>query len=687
MTPTPVVSREAQSPVLALDDPAAADPACAGAKAAAIARARAAGLPALTGFVITTEAVHDRAAAVAASRDRWRELSDDGRRALVVRSSSAIEDTAASSMAGRFTTVVGVTGWDAYVDAVDRVCESAEFVARTEGLPLSAVPIAVLVQPLLSPRVAGVLFGVDPVTGRSDRRVIAAVRGVPEQLVSGTESGSRYEVDARGRPRHVDLGPDRVRLHRRDLRRLVDLAARCAAVFGGPQDIEWAVDADGSVVLLQSRPVTTALTGTPAGPVYGPGPVSETFPDPLTQLEQDLWVDPLGRALGEVLDLVGRVPAGRIHDAPLLVTVDGRVAVDLDVFEVRHGGVSGRIRALRSAWRVGRLRLALLDLADAEIDAADAALAELPAPSTLSARQLVAGLERLRSALGSLHGHEMLVGMVLEPGSARSSGQSVALRVLSRAREEGVPEAEIPVRFPVVLALVPPAIGGDGRLPGEVAVPEWVAGPEDAASTAREALRLRVRWTQEATVRYARALGERLAVTGAIGSPEDVAHLRLEDLEAVVRGLSVALAPSAPPPSPPLPARFRLSDTGRPVELRPRHRSRAGTGAGGGSGAGPVRLDPDAVVDGDVLVVRTLDTRLAPVIPRLGGLVAETGSVLAHLAILAREAGLPTVVALPGATTRWPEGTLVRVDGLAGTVELVDDPRALAASTDGRDAR
>ena len=71
-------------------------------------------------------------------------------------------------------------------------------------------------------------------------------------------------------------------------------------------------------------------------------------------------------------------------------------------------------------------------------------------------------------------------------------------------------------------------------------------------------------------------------------------------------------------------------------------------------------------------MVTHLDPRLATVIPRLGGLVAETGSPLSHLAILAREHGVPTVVGHAGATTRYQEGDLLVVDGSTGTVRVTD---------------
>jgi pyruvate,water dikinase len=76
--------------------------------------------------------------------------------------------------------------------------------------------------------------------------------------------------------------------------------------------------------------------------------------------------------------------------------------------------------------------------------------------------------------------------------------------------------------------------------------------------------------------------------------------------------------------------------------------------------------------DGAVLVVRTLDPGLAPMLPGLRGLVAETGSVLSHLAILAREFGIPTVVGVEDAVRRFPPGTAVVVDGASGEVAVAD---------------
>jgi pyruvate,water dikinase len=75
-----------------------------------------------------------------------------------------------------------------------------------------------------------------------------------------------------------------------------------------------------------------------------------------------------------------------------------------------------------------------------------------------------------------------------------------------------------------------------------------------------------------------------------------------------------------------------------------------------------------------VLVTPTLAPGLAAVLPHVAGLVAETGSVLSHLAILARELGVATVVDVSGAATRFPEGAYVVVDGVSGSIEVVEIP-------------
>lgn len=91
-----------------------------------------------------------------------------------------------------------------------------------------------------------------------------------------------------------------------------------------------------------------------------------------------------------------------------------------------------------------------------------------------------------------------------------------------------------------------------------------------------------------------------------------------------------------------------------------------------GAAAGPVfvaagPLDPDGVPAGCVLVVPHTSPRLAPLLPRLSAMVAEVGAATGHLALLAREYGVPLLVDAPGAL-RLPAGEEVTVDANNGKV-------------------
>ena len=662
--------------VVDLGDDAAARPGVAGAKAAALARALAVGLPVLPGFVITTLGARvlvggrpSRSHATAL-HDAWSHLSDTGRRPLVVRSSSTVEDGGSQSMAGLFTSVLDVRGWEHFLDAVDEVVGSG-----------GDAPIAVLVQPFLEPPWGGVMFGADPVTGHSDRLVVAAVPGGPDRLVSGEVDGVQLTLSTRGRMRAASPDVPAPLRRRRTRRRLARLARRAADLFGGPQDIEWALDAHGQVVMLQSRPITAiGDEARAAGPVLGPGPVAETFGLPLQPLEEDLWIPPLRAAIRESLVITRAAPARQVRESPVVVTVGGRVAADLDLLGVttRRRSVWSRLdprppaRRLSAAWRVGRLRVALPALAGDLIATVDEDLRSLPPLHELTSSDLVRLLQRSGQTLTALHGHEVLSGTLLTETEDHPTAASAALRILASTEHESMTDEELVARHPVVLSLLPPHIGGITRLPAPPAA--LPAAPIDGDESVRESLRLRIRWVQELTARAAVELGRRLVDRGVLTTAGMVSRLRLAELaELVATGGSVAVdLRRDTEPGPPLPSSFRLTDDGIVVPVGTGHDG-TGRGAGGGRGSGPVHIGTNlAPTAGDVLVVRTLDPGLAPLLPGLGGLVAETGSVLSHLAILAREYGVPTVVGLAGATERLDEGAWVLVDGTTGDVSELE---------------
>ncbi|MFJ5258961.1 PEP/pyruvate-binding domain-containing protein [Streptomyces sp. NPDC088387] len=710
-------SGEAGHAVVPLDQPTAALPLLAGSKAANLARAARAGLPVLPGFVIPYRALDD----TAALRDAWRELSADGSRSLVVRSSSPQEDTQESSLAGQFASVLDVQGWQHFRSAVRTVLDSARL---SDGV---TAPMAVLVQPMLTARVGGVLFGADPVAGRADRMLVSAVRGGPDSLVGGEQEGTNHWLSAHGRILRTEPDGADTLLDRDQLHRLARLARQARRVFGGPQDIEFGFDEGDRLWLFQSRPIT-AMAARPSASarLLGPGPVAETLPGQLAPLEEDLWVAPMARGLASALDIGGTAPRRLLRTVPVVTTVGGRAAADLRLL----GAAPPRrrwlallnpapgARRLGAAWRVGRLRGVLPGLATDLVADVDRHLAKVPPPGEQTAPELLTALRWSRSVLVSLHAQEALAGALLtEPARSRTAA-GAALTTLTRARARGVPDERVVAEEPVVLALLTPSLSGWQGLPATAGGAAETAGngarpalppsrtdlpgpplprhqadlpgpplprhradlprpslPPHRTTTSpapslppREALRLRVRWVQELQVRLVREGARRMGLTidraGLLNWPEFVTALRGGPLPA---GMHERLPQ---PPSAPLPDAFRLADDGTVVAERPAAQGDGGRGVSGGRAVGTVwdgtgTQPPDAV-----LVVRTLDPALAPLLPGLTGLVAQTGSPLSHLAVLAREFGLPTVVGVADAVDRFPAGARLTVDGTNGDVRV-----------------
>ncbi|MEN3584897.1 PEP/pyruvate-binding domain-containing protein [Streptomyces sp. ZYX-F-203] len=174
---------------------------------------------------------------------------------LAVRSSGLDEDTEASSLAGIHRSVLGVSGVDAVVDAVERCWrsyyEAPAVAARVRAGDFSPAPrLAVIVQRLVRPALAGVAFtGLD---GDGDRVSVEYVQGLADELVAGVAVPRRAESAAPG------IGPESPdAVEQRVLSQVVDLARRLRASRAQDVDVEWAADADG-VHLVQVRPLTAA---------------------------------------------------------------------------------------------------------------------------------------------------------------------------------------------------------------------------------------------------------------------------------------------------------------------------------------------------------------------------------------------------------------------------------------------
>ena len=103
-----------------------------------------------------------------------------------------------------------------------------------------------------------------------------------------------------------------------------------------------------------------------------------------------------------------------------------------------------------------------------------------------------------------------------------------------------------------------------------------------------------------------------------------------------------------------------------------------GTASSPGVATGPVRVVRDVdgfseVQRGDVLLCRSTDPAWTPLFGIVSAVVTETGGMLSHASIVAREVGIPAVVGAAGALDAFADGTLVTVDGDRGLVTPVED--------------
>jgi pyruvate,water dikinase len=217
----------------------------------------------------------------------YRRLGDGADDAAVaVRSSATAEDSAEASFAGLQDTFLWVRGEANVLDAVRRCWASlysdpaVSYRARLK-LDDDAMAMAVVVQRMVDARSAGVMFTRSPLTG--DRSVVAicAAWGLGSAVVGGEVTPDEFVVNKitgdvqrsivstkalRHVPDHAGSGTraepvpepmqERAALEPDEIRALAALARRVEQHFGQPQDIEWAIDFEDRIFLLQSRPET-----------------------------------------------------------------------------------------------------------------------------------------------------------------------------------------------------------------------------------------------------------------------------------------------------------------------------------------------------------------------------------------------------------------------------------------------
>jgi len=509
------------------------------------------------GFVLTPdEAVDgDGAAALRSAAARLGGTS-------AVRSSATLEDTADASFAGQYRTLldVGPDEVPRSVEAVRLSAEGAAGYARALGMDGDALPsVSVLVQRFVEPRAAGVVFTRHPSDPAA--MLVESHAGRGEAVVSGTVRPDRYVLDRETGERRG--GTPGAGLTEADLRDVFHLARRAEALLGAPQDVEWALGAEGAV-LLQSRPITVE-TEPPRDPRLRRltrANVGEVLPDPVTPLTAATVMAFLEHAFHDVARRAGLLPP---DPAPFLVLyrersylnlslclemgrrLPGFDASDMERLILGAGAGGGmRARVPMRAWpRLVRVLARLQRMGrqlPAEIDAAREAVRSLPsraAVETSAPAELLAMLDGLDRA-----------GAIVAPAHVATSGAcGVRLALLGRLLDALVPGDAAPR----VNRLVTGLPGLESAAPVEAletlaaevrAQPEWIAWLAQPAVDAAAAWR-----RHEAPAGLGPRLDEFLRRWGHRGVSEG--ELRAASWEDDPAPLLAALGARAASPRPP----------------------------------------------------------------------------------------------------------------------------------------
>ncbi|TAM65702.1 PEP/pyruvate-binding domain-containing protein [Mycobacterium sp.] len=251
---------------------------------------------------------------------------------VAVRSSAIAEDTAAASFAGQHDTYLWVEGRDALHEHIKR-CWGSLYNAGAIGyrgrfqVDADHTAMGVVVQRMVQAAAGGVMMTLEPVTGYRGLIFIESAHGLGEGVVVGdvlsdqfwftkgalekpkktriSQQSAQYALDrATGRVTLQPLDPTigvQPSLDASQARSLAELGAAIETAFGHPMDVEWALDCDGTLLVLQARPETVwsnrPALGTPStmhgdldpAQFYSTANLGEAAPGVLSPLTWSVW--------------------------------------------------------------------------------------------------------------------------------------------------------------------------------------------------------------------------------------------------------------------------------------------------------------------------------------------------------------------------------------------------------------
>lgn len=326
-------------------------------------------------------------------RRAYTQMDPDHKLPVAVRSSATAEDLPEASFAGLQDTYLNISGSDQVVASV-RACWSSLWsdraIAYRAGTQhANGVELAVVVQRLVPAVTAGVLFTANPLTGRRHETVIDAAWGLGEAVVSGLVVPDHFVIDTEEntilerslgskqvaiymnpkggtQTEQVNLDHNDFCLDDRQIFQLVELGNQIAAAFGQPQDIEWVIDQNAKIWVVQARPITTlyplpsAMANSESLQAHYSINASQGMERPFTPLGESLF----RLLVSSVASFAGFPPADRYVGPSFLSEAGGRLFLNIS-------------KALRH--KIARtIVLGMVEIAESRAGAALAQLAQDP---------------------------------------------------------------------------------------------------------------------------------------------------------------------------------------------------------------------------------------------------------------------------------------------------------------------
>jgi pyruvate,water dikinase len=664
---------------------------------------------------------------------------------LAVRSSVCAEDGREVSFAGQFRSFLNLRTVGEVEVALQWCRESvsapsvADYCRRSDVDPLS-LRMAVIVQRMVQPELAGVAFTVNPTTG-AEEVVIEACEGLADELLAGRRAALP--------PAHPLL-----RKHAPEIERTARAIQRH---FGAPQDIEFAIEG-GRLYILQTRPITRINfapgTGEWTNADFRDGGVSSGVCTPLMwSLYEFIWEAALKRFLRDIKLLDGDFQAGRMffgrpywnlgavkqclakvpgfierefdRDLGVQATYDGngiatpvtlggviRVlptllsipavwrkqdrfdqtflaggfdaltrkyeAIPADIDSAFHGLIHEAYRVTESNYFRTIFCASLAKLAFTE------AFPDADYPALVSALPAMRHLDPTRMLRRMAARGETDIAPLLERFAHRSRRE---LDISApRWDEDRDWVAALLQRHSAAAGSDPRPFYEAARAQALAKLPRHKRRSFDAKlDRLRHFLWLREEMRDLSSRMYHLIRRYLLAIAERRGLGDDIFFMRFQEIMADDRS-NLALHRE----------RYEgFRNFKAPNEIGVRFAFAAAPGSGAlrgiaasrGTARGVARVarnieESMRVETGAILVCPYTDPGWTPVLDRVAGVVTETGGLLSHAAVICREYGIPAVLGVPQATVRIGDGTRVVIHGGEGLVELEDPTDAAATAVE-----